>query len=106
MRKEFNKYKNNAKKYLIEVKGLDDYELKKDFDKTVDDFILKCPFCGAKQVVRKDDSRDYCCFGCGKEFSESDANIQYCVECEDFFIGDIDSGCICPKCFQEKMEKD
>ena len=102
---EFKKYKNNAKKYLIEEKGLNDYELKKDCDKTVDDLILTCPFCGEKQVVRKDDNRDYVCFGCGKEFSERDENIQICQVCGEFFIGDVESGCICPKCFKEKIEK-
>ena len=106
MIKEFKKYKNNAKKYLIEEKGLNDYELKKDCDETVDDYILKCPFCGEKQVVRKDDNRDYVCFGCGKEFSERDENIQICQVCGEFFIGDVESGCICPKCFKEKIEKD
>lgn len=100
------KYYDNAEGFLTEVVGIDEYRLMKDTGESIDNLIRICPFCDEKQVVQNGESDTYVCLHCGREFSENDNDIVKCAECGEFFIGDRDSGCICAKCFAEKMEED
>ena len=88
------KYKDNAKSYLEEVIGKNEYV---EVTQGGEFKIYSCPNCGSKQFVQYDcDNTDFVCLHCG--IIEEISNFNLCSECGEPFKNDDVTECFCDEC--------
>lgn len=93
------KYTDNAKDYVEQELGIDEYSCVKDGGEFP---VYDCPDCDEEQLVYNAETEKYHCFHCGVDFKASDLSV--CSECTKLMKNK--ESCICDACFEIKMAKD
>lgn len=96
------KYFNNAKGYLQDKYGIDEYTFHKYSEKTFSDCIHVCPCCSVEQFVYIPEENAYYCFSCG-EIIDAD-KIIFCTRCDEPMLKDESKGLVCKRCYDDLLE--
>lgn len=92
------KYADNAKDYVEQELGIDEYSCVKDGGEFP---VYDCPECGHDQLVYDTEAEKYHCFHCGVEYSED--QISKCTRCNKLIIGTEEP--ICSSCTEGLMSE-
>lgn len=96
----FYRYKNDAKDYIENELGINEYRCVKDGGEFP---LYDCISCDEKQLIYDADKKAYHCFSCDENFSDDD--ISFCERCGSI-IRHISGQSLCQDCMDEVLSKD
>jgi len=91
------KYTDNAKDYVEQELGIDEYSCVKDGEEFP---VYDCPECGHNQLVYDAEADKYHCFHCSQDYEGGE--LMHCSECPA--ITPVNEVGLCSNCIQRKME--
>lgn len=93
------KYTDNAKDYVEQELGIDEYSCVKEGGEFP---VYDCPECGHDQLVYDAESDKYHCFHCSQDFNGED--LIHCSGCHTItYKNEME---LCPSCIEHKTSKD
>ena len=94
----FYRYKYNAKAYVENELGINEYQCIKDGGELP---VYECPECGVEQLAYDADTHRYHCFACDANYSDED--LAFCERCGSLMRRN-DEFPVCQNCIEDMMK--
>ena len=94
----FYRYKNDAKDYIENELGINEYRCVKDGGEFP---LYECPECGEEQLAYDADTHRYHCFACDENYTDGD--LAFCERCGSLMRRN-DEFPVCQNCIEDMMK--